>query len=770
MAAKNLVIVESPAKAKTIEKFLGKDFSVRSSYGHIRDLPSKEMGVAIDNNFEPTYTINDDKRRVISDLKKEAKGKEVWLASDEDREGEAIAWHVCIALDLDTKKTKRIVFHEITKNALESAVKNPRTIDENLVNAQQARRVLDRLVGYELSPVLWKKIQKGLSAGRVQSVAVRIIVDREREIESFESKSDFRVLADFSADKKNFSAELSTRPKKGVDAEAFMNDIKSADFSVQSVEKKPGKKSPAAPFTTSTLQQEASRKLGFSVRQTMTVAQRLYESGAITYMRTDSVNLSRTAIGQATKVIESEWGKKYVETRQYKTKSKGAQEAHEAIRPTNFGKQSVSGERNEMRLYELIWKRAIASQMATAEIEKTTVHIDISTTRDENFIAMGEVVTFDGFLTLYQESNDDESVEKKESQSLPALKKGEKLSLQKATAKETFSRPPTRYTEASLVKKLEEMGIGRPSTYAPTIATIQDRQYIEKTDREPMQRTVQCVTLEKNSVTSELINENFGAEKSKLFPTETGVIVNDFLIEHFQDILDYKFTANVEEKFDAIEAGEKKWQKVIADFYAPFHTTIEKSADIKKADTSAIRELGTDPATGEKIFARLGRFGPMLQLGEGKTKEDKPKFTSIPKDETIASITLEKALALFAFPRNLGAEKGEDITVNLGRFGPYVKHGKVNASIPKDMSPTDITKAQALQLLADRERTASQKIIWEEGEISLRRGPFGIYIKNGTQNVRIPKTVEDPEKLTLKEAQEIIAKAPEKKSRFQKKK
>lgn len=779
--SKNLVIVESPAKAKTIEKFLGKDFTVKSSFGHIRDLPRKNMGIDIEGGtFMPTYEISDDKKKVINELKRAAKGKEVWLAADEDREGEAIAWHVCHALDLDPKKTKRIVFHEITKKALNKAVEKPRVINQPLVDAQQARRVLDRLVGYELSPVLWKKIQAGLSAGRVQSVAVRVIVEREREIRDFEGASAFKVTAEFDlGDGKFLKAELPKKLESYEAATAFVNGINGADFKVDALETKPAKRTPAAPFTTSTLQQEASRKLSFSVKQTMVVAQRLYEQGKITYMRTDSVNLSEQARAEAADQITQNYGKQYHEARTFKTKSSGAQEAHEAIRPTNLGEQSVTGERNEMRLYDLIWKRTIASQMSQAQLEKTTAKIGISGDVEPNeMVAKGEVLKFDGFLKVYMEGTDDEE-EREEAKMLPPLEEGQVLNFAKATAREQFSRPPSRYTEASLVKKLEEMGIGRPSTYAPTISTVQDRGYIEKTGLEAKQREVRCVTLVDTKMTEFADTENFGAEKNKLFPTEIGKVVNDFLVKHFGDVVDYGFTAKVEEEFDTIAEGKHDWNEMIKKFYGGFHETVEASGGISKDEAIQAREIGKDPKSGKPVIVRIGRFGPMIQIGT-KDDEEKPKFASIPAGAQMDTITLEEALEQFNFPKVLGKdEAGEDVTVNLGRFGPYIKCGKTNASLAKDKKddegniiPGDnvgtITLERALELLVLKKEADKMKFIgvWEDEGVQLLRGPYGIYIKDKKKgNVKIPKTVEAPEKLTLEDCQKIIEEAPEKKAR-----
>ncbi|HEY5714419.1 MAG TPA: type I DNA topoisomerase [Candidatus Gracilibacteria bacterium] len=774
MSVKNLVIVESPAKAKTIEKFLGKDFVVKSSFGHIRDLPKKEMGVDIANDFKPNYVVSDDKKKVIAELKKAAKDATVWLASDEDREGEAIAWHLAEALGLDSKKTKRIVFHEITKGAITAAVENPRTIDQNLVDAQQARRVLDRLVGYELSPVLWQKIKGGLSAGRVQSVAVRVIVEREREIASFEGASVFKVVALFESHKQVFKAELPKKFEQEAEAHAWMEKLIGANFTVSDLQQKPGKKSPSAPFTTSTLQQEASRKLGFSVKQTMSVAQKLYESGKITYMRTDSLNLSDIALEQAKKEITANYGKEYLEIRKYKTKSSGAQEAHEAIRPTDLAQSSFTGESQQQKLYDLIWKRTIASQMAEAKLEKTVANIEITPgkfKKDEgHFIAEGEVIKFDGFLKVYLEGTDDEE-DKKEAKMLPILEVGQVLEAQEITAKETYPRPPSRYTEASLVKQLEQMGIGRPSTYAPTISTVQDRGYIEKRGKEASKRSVSVLTLESgaSSIKTEAIQENFGAEKNKLFPTDIGGVVTDFLVKHFAEVVDYGFTAKVEEEFDMVAEGKHKWNVMISGFYTPFHKLIEKSSDLSREEANSSKELGVDPTSGKPVIVRIGRFGPMIQIGT-KDDEEKPRFASIPDGESMETITLEVALEQFKFPKVLGKSKeGEDISVGLGKFGPYVKEGKVYASLKKKTideegneipgdEPTAMTLKRALELLKEKKEQQKNRYVsqWPEKEIEVLRGPYGIYIKAKKKNIRIPKSIKDPEKLTLEECEKII--------------
>ncbi|MCF7830646.1 type I DNA topoisomerase [Candidatus Gracilibacteria bacterium] len=764
--AKNLVIVESPAKAKTIEKFLGKDFTVKSSYGHIRDLPKKNMSIDIEGGtFEPVYEISDDKKKTVTELRKEAKDKTVWLASDEDREGEAIAWHLTVALKLDPKNTKRIVFHEITKTALEKAVKEPREIDKNLVDAQQARRVLDRLVGYKLSPVLWKKVQTGLSAGRVQSVAVRLIVERERDIAKFKAESSFKLTAEFDLGKKNvLHAELPERFKNEKEAREFLTKCIGAEFKVEDLETKPGKSSPSAPFTTSTLQQEASRKLGFSVKQTMMTAQRLYEAGKITYMRTDSVNLSNLALTQAAKVIEKKFGEKFVKVRQYKTKSSSAQEAHEAIRPTDLSLEVATDDRNQQRLYDLIWKRTIASQMADAVLEKTTATISISKVK-QHLIAQGEVVKFAGFLEVYFESSDEENgTSPLDGKMLPPLKVGEVLDLTHMQAKQVYARPPARFTEASLVKKMEELGIGRPSTYAPTISTIQDRGYVEKGDREGRQRFYTVLSLKDGKVFNDEESEITGAEKSKLFPTEIGEVVNDFLVKNFSDIVEYQFTAKVEEEFDLIASGKEKWNKMIANFYKPFEKEVEASNNVSREEASNTRELGIDPDTKKPVFVRIGRFGPMFQLGT-KDDEEKPRFASIPPDKKMDEVTLEDALTFFRLPRVLGKTKeGEEITTNFGRFGPYIKFGSLFVSIAPD-DPFSITLKKALELIEDKKKAEAEKNIqiFDNG-IKVLNGRYGPYITDGKKNAKIPKDKE-PKKLTLKECEKLLEEAPAKSRR-----
>ncbi|MDO8591331.1 MAG: type I DNA topoisomerase [bacterium] len=756
MSARNLVIVESPAKAKTIAKYLGKDFKVMSSFGHIRDLPKKDIGVDL-KSFEPTYQVPPDKQKVASELKAAAKGTTVWLASDEDREGEAIAWHVCVLLSLPPAKTNRIVFHEITESAIKNAVASPRNIDSKLVDAQQARRILDRLVGYELSPILWKKVRSGLSAGRVQSVAVRLIVEREREIKDFKPEVSYKVTAIFDAQGKQVPAELAHKLANDKAAEDFLGAIKSSTFKVLAIAKKPGTRSPSAPFTTSTLQQEASRRLGYSVRQTMVLAQRLYENGHITYMRTDSVNLAGVAIDGAKKYITSTYGANYAQVRQYKTKSRGAQEAHEAIRPTHIGTLSAGADGAQTKLYELIWRRTLASQMAAAKIEKTEIEIDISG-REEKFMATGEILEFDGFLKVYGGGKDDRI--------LPDLKQGQELKLQTASALQTFSRPAARYSEAALVKKLEELGIGRPSTYAPTIGTIQDRGYIEKKDLEGELRQLREYVLAAGQVKEQAQEVTVGADRAKLVPTELAEIVNDFLIKYFASILDYDFTAKAEEEFDDIADGKIKWQEVLKQFYGKFHPLIEASEGASRAEAMKVREIGKDPKTGEPVVTRYGRFGPVLQIGESPAKDDKeapkPRFAPMPAGATIEDVTLEQALPMFDLPRVVGkTAEGEEITANIGPYGPYVKVGKKFISL-KEQDPLTITEAQAREAIAAKAKVESEKNIADFGKLKILRGPYGIYITDGKKNAKIPKDVE-PEKLTEAEAQKILDAAPAKK-------
>ncbi|MDR9399352.1 MAG: type I DNA topoisomerase [Salibacter sp.] len=755
----NLVIVESPAKAKTIEGFLGKDFVVKSSYGHVRDLAKKGLSVDVENAFAPNYEVLSDKKKLISELKKLAKKSEmVWLATDEDREGEAISWHLYNVLGLKPENTKRIVFNEITKPAITKAIENPRNINDNLVNAQQARRVLDRLVGFELSPVLWKKVQPKLSAGRVQSVTVRLIVEREREIEKFTPQNSFKVSAYFDVDGTTLKAELNKKFKTVAEAKTFLNDCSDSNFSIYKLEKKPGKRTPAAPFTTSTLQQEASRKLGFSVAQTMSVAQRLYESGKITYMRTDSTNLSDTAIKQSKAVISDKFGSDYHKSRNYATKSKGAQEAHEAIRPTNLGVNEAGDDSAQERLYDLIWKRTIATQMADAKLERTTVTIPVQN-RDEVFTAKGEVVKFDGFLKVYVESTDDEHEEdKKNTQGLlPPLKEGQNLDLQKIDAIERFTHHPPRYTEASLVKKLEELGIGRPSTYAPTISTIQKRGYVVKEDRDGYERKYKHLTLKESEVKEEEKKENTGAERKKLFPTDIGVVVNDFLIDNFNKILDYNFTAEVEKEFDDIAQGQLKWNKMIDNFYGPFHSNVENTLEHSER-AKGERHLGDDPKTGKPVYAKIGRYGPMVQLGETES-EEKPKFASLRKNQSIQQISLDEALELFKLPRELGEFEGEKVSANVGRYGPYVRHKSLFVSLKED-DPMEVNLDRAIELIKEKREQAEKnkiKTFESEPDLQVLKGRYGPYIKYKKKNFRIPKDVE-PEELTLEDCMGIIEK------------
>ncbi len=734
--AKNLVIVESPAKAKTIEKFLGKDFKVESSFGHIADLPSKELGVNVDGDFKPKYEVSADKKTVVSKLKSLAKKAEiVWLASDEDREGEAIAWHLAESLKLDKSKTKRIVFHEITKGAIENAVKNPRSIDYNLVDAQQARRVLDRIVGYELSPVLWRKVKGGLSAGRVQSVSVRLIVEREREIRGFKSESTFRVDAEFTTLKGQvFKAKLPKTFKSEVDAKGFLEKNIKAVFSISSLEKKPAKKSPAAPFTTSTLQQEAARKLYFSVSKTMNMAQRLYEAGLITYMRTDSVNLSQEARSSAAQEISLSYGDSYSKPRNFKGKSKGAQEAHEAIRPTNFSIHSVNIERDQARLYDLIWKRAISSQMSDAQLERTNVRIN-SSSHDETFTANGEVIKFDGFLKVYLEGTDEENQEQEGM--LPAMVLNESLINNHVTATQRFSRPPYRFTEASLVKKLEELGIGRPSTYAPTISTIQNRKYVEKGTIDGIERNYTLWTMSNDELVGKKLTEKFGSDKGKLVPTDIGIIVTDFLVNHFEAILDYNFTAKVEADFDLIANGKEDWTKMMKTFYKDFHPQVEEVS--KNADReSGERILGVDPKSGRQLSVRLGKFGPIVQIGLAD-EEEKQVFASVPPNFQLASITFEEALDLFKLPKDLGEYNGEDIIVNNGRFGPYVKYGDKYVSIPKGVDPMRIEIEDAIQYIKEKEAADAPIYQYDGLPVQKGKGRFGPFIKWNNMFINVNK-------------------------------
>lgn len=767
--AKNLVIVESPAKAKTIEGYLGKDFKVASSMGHVRDLPKGDNAIDIENGYEPTYEISPDKKEVIAKLKKLAEEAEtVYLASDEDREGEAISWHLKEVLDLNDAKTRRIVFTEITKRAILNALQNPRGIDLDLVNAQQARRVLDRLVGYELSPILWKKIKTGLSAGRVQSVAVRLVVEREREIADFKPTSSFRVTALFDlGNGKTLSTELSERFETEKEALEFLESCKGATFTISDLQTKPSKRSPAPPFTTSTLQQEAARKLGFSVSQTMVVAQKLYEAGKISYMRTDSVNLSDEAQLGAKQQVLSAYGEKYVQPRQYKNKSSSAQEAHEAIRPTDFSVLDPGMDRNARRLYELIWKRAIASQMADAELEKTTATISISTD-PRTFVATGEVVKFDGFLKVYMESADEED-EEENGKMLPPLSVGQQLALDEITARQVFSRYPPRYTEASLVKKLEELGIGRPSTYAPTISTIQKRGYVVKESREGSEREYRLLKLKNNNIEQLTEKEITGAEKNKLFPTNTAMVVNDFLVEHFPDITDYSFTSEIELEFDEIAAGKLEWRKMIDNFYKPFHKKVQQTEQVERSQVGKSRELGVDPKTGKKVYVKLGRFGAYVQVGENPDDNggEKPKFASLRPGQFIESITLEEALELMKMPRQMGEFEGKPVVVGIGRFGPYVQHDKKYVSIPKEEDPYSITLDRCIELILQKRTADANRIIKsfdENPDVQILNGRFGPYIKAGKKNVKIPKD-KNPADLTLEECLALAESAPERKGR-----
>jgi len=780
--AKNLVIVESPAKAKTIEKILGKDFEVKSCFGHIRDLEKDDMGIDIENNFKPKYVIPEDKEKVVKELKKLAKDTdEVWLATDEDREGEAISWHLCEVLHLDPKTTKRIVFHEITKPAIENAVQHPRKLDMDRVNAQQARRILDRIVGFEISPVLWRKMsmRNSLSAGRVQSVAVRLIVEREREINHFQSVSTFKVEAYFTGKDINgknisFKADGPGKFKTAEDAEKFLQQCVAAAYTVKDIQVKPGKKSPAAPFTTSTLQQEASRKLGYSVSKTMLLAQKLYESGNITYMRTDSVNLSDTAIGEIEKAIKTSFGDKYHQHRKFKNKNESAQEAHEAIRPTYMENTTVD-DSDTRKLYELIWKRTIASQMADAELEKTIAKIDISTNHEE-LTASGEVLKFDGFLKVYMESHDDEEEQEDEQEgSLPPLAVKQSLDLKEMKATERFSRPAPRYTEASLVKKLEELGIGRPSTYAPTITTIQKRNYVEKRDKEGIKRDFRILVLKADKISKQTESENTGAEKSKLFPTDLGMIVTDFLNQYFNNVMDYGFTAKIEEEFDEIASGKKVWNHMLKEFYFPFHKDVENTLENAER-VKGERPLGTDAASGKPIVARMGRYGPMIQIGSVED-EEKPRFAKLKATQSIETISLEEAMELFKLPRNLGLFEGTDVVVNIGRFGPYAQHDKKFYSLKKEMDPYTVELDEVAPLIAEKRTAKDERTIkiFEKEKIQILKGPYGPYIKQGLKNFKIPKEkIDTAADLTVEEAKAIIEEAkanpPKKKAPPRKKK
>ena len=760
---KNLVIVESPAKAKTIEKFLGKDFKVLSSYGHIRDLKKKQFSIDIENDFNPHYEIPTDKKKVVTQLKEEAeKAETVWLASDEDREGEAIAWHLYEVLNLKPEQTKRIVFHEITKNAILKAIDNPRNIDINLVDAQQARRILDRIVGFELSPVLWKKVKPALSAGRVQSVAVRLIVEREREVQAFQTEAAYRVTAIFlvpDTDGKlvEMKAELARRIKTKAEAQRFLESCKSATFTINDITTRPLKKSPAPPFTTSTLQQEAARKLSFTVAQTMMVAQRLYESGNITYMRTDSVNLSEFAVNGSKEAITHLMGERYVFPRHFATKTKGAQEAHEAIRPTYMEKVKIEGTTQEKKLYDLIWKRTLASQMADAEVEKTTVNISISNEL-ESFTATGEIITFDGFLRVYRESYDDDAdTQENESHLLPPLLKGQKLQYEDITATERFTQHPARYTEASLVRKLEELGIGRPSTYAPTISTIQQREYVVKGEKMGEERAYDILILKDNQLTDTTRTEITGAEKSKLLPTDIGIVVNDFLVEYFPNILDYNFTANVEKQFDEIAEGDKQWTEILRAFYDHFHPAVESTLATKSAHKAGERILGTDPISGKQVSVKIGRFGPVAQIGTAED-EEKPRFAQLGKDMSLETVTLEETLELFKLPRTLGEHEDKTVTIGAGRFGPYVLYNRSYVSLPKGMDPMTITLEEAVVLIQKKQEEEAQrhlKTFDEEPELEVINGRYGPYIAYKGSNYKIPKDIV-PQDLSLTACLEIV--------------
>ena len=769
----NLVIVESPAKAKTIEKFLGDDFKVMSSYGHIRDLKKKELSID-PKTLEPDYEIPEEKKKLVSELKNNAKkANKIWLASDEDREGEAISWHLCEVLGLDEKKTSRIVFHEITQTAIQDAIKNPRHLDMNLVNAQQARRVLDRLVGFKLSPVLWRKVKPALSAGRVQSVAVRLIVEREREIQEFKSEPYYRINAIFGIQNPDGSqsevkAELDKRFDNHDDALAFLEKCKDAEFTVSSIAKKPLKRTPAPPFTTSTLQQEAARKLGFTVSQTMMVAQRLYEAGRITYMRTDSVNLSTLAINTSKDEIIKTWGKEYSKPRNFTTHAKGAQEAHEAIRPTYMSETSIDGTQQEKRLYELIWKRTAASQMADAQIEKTTVNIDI-TGVDAKFVANGEVIVFDGFLKVYREStDDDENSQDDFSHNLPALKEGDQLQRREIISTERFSQGPIRYTEASLVRKLEELGIGRPSTYAPTISTIQQREYVQKGDKKGEERIYAIDSLKGIKITNKTKKEMAGSEKGKLLPTDIGIVVNDFLIQNFPDIMDYNFTAKVEHQFDQIAEGKEEWSKMMKDFDKKFEPNVKNVMDARSEHKAGERELGIDPKSGKPVFVKIGRFGPVVQIGTADDSE-KPRFSQLPSDCSMETITLEEALELFKLPRTIGQFEGTNVVIGAGRFGPYIMHNKKYVSLPKEENPLTITLETAVSLINEKRQQEEQrhlKTFDEDEKMEVLNGRYGPYIAYDGKNYRMPKNLHDKAaELTYEECMDIVKNAPEPKTK-----
>lgn len=755
----NLVIVESPAKAKTIEKFLGKEYKVLSSYGHIRDLKKKDFSIDVKKGFLPIYEIPSDKKQVVDALKKAAKEADiVWLASDEDREGEAIAWHLYEVLGLTPEKTRRIVFHEITKNAILSAIENPREIDINLVNAQQARRVLDRIVGFELSPILWRKIKPALSAGRVQSVAVRLIVEREREIENFTPEASFKITAIFKdAEGNKLKGELQFRPANERDAEALLQKLSTEEFEVNDITVKPLKKYPAPPFTTSTLQQEAARKLGFTVSQTMRVAQHLYEAGLITYMRTDSVNLSSLAINTAKETIVEKFGKEYSFPHNFHTSSKGAQEAHEAIRPTYIANSEIEGNSQEKRLYDLIWKRTVASQMTPAQTEKTTISVQ-AVNGEEKFVITGEVVKFDGFLRLYVETNDEDSENESEISALPPIQKGDKLTLYSGEAVERFTMAPLRYSEASLVHKLEELGIGRPSTYAPTISTIQQREYVERGTKSGVKREYKIITLKKGKTTSTVKTENVGSEKGKLIPTDIGIVVNDYLTENFPDILNYNFTAKVEEEFDSIAEGENTWNGAIATFYETFHPEVESASSQHSGNKVGERVLGNDPATGRRVSVKIGRFGPVVQIGTAE-EEEKPIFASLMEGQTLSNITLEQALKLFALPRTLGTFEDKEIVIGVGKFGPYIRHDGKFTSLPKEYKPLEVTLEEAIQLIEAKrseEQSRILKTFAEEPELQIINGRYGAYIAYKKSNYKLPKGAV-AEDLTIEDCKNIIA-------------
>lgn len=766
---KNLVIVESPAKAKTIEKFLGKDYKVLSSYGHIRDLKTKQFSIDIEHNYAPQYEIPADKKKLVSELKAESKAAEmVWLASDEDREGEAISWHLYEVLGLKPENTRRIVFHEITKTAILHAIETPRSIDMNLVNAQQARRVLDRIVGFQLSPILWRKVKPALSAGRVQSVAVRLIVEREREIQDFVSEAAYRVTANFILPdgKTILKAELNRRLKTKEEAQAFLKACQQATFTIDDISKKPVRKSPAPPFTTSTLQQEAARKLGYSVSQTMMIAQRLYESGFITYMRTDSFNLSDLALGTAKEAILESYGEKYYKFRQYHTKSKGAQEAHEAIRPTYIAKAEIDGTAQERKLYDLIRKRTIACQMADAELERTTISVDINGLK-EKFVATGEVVVFDGFLQVYHESTDDDQEKEQGNTLLPVVHLQDALQLKEATATERFTQRPARYTEATLVRRLEELGIGRPSTYAPTIQTIQNREYVIKGDKEGTERAYSILTLNKKGIQESTKTEMVGADRNKLMPTDIGIVVNDFLMEYFQLVMDYNFTAKVEKEFDAIAEGEENWTKVIDNFYQVFHPVVEQTAAIRTEHKVGERQLGIDPKSGKPVFVKIGRFGPVAQIGESNAEKDneKPQFATLLKGQSIETITLEEALKLFELPRTVGEYEGKVVVAAIGRFGPFIRHDGKFVSIPKDKNPISITLEEAIELIQQKREKDENRFIKkfeEDPELEILNGRYGPYIAYKGKNYRIPKTGYTPAEMTLADCMKLVSEADQK--------